>query len=315
MKFSFLPSAASNVADQTNSIFFALLCMSAFFLAIIFIPMIFILFKYRRTQKVDRTMPKLPHNLIEVTWMTIPLLMCLGFYVWASDVYFDEEKPPANAIEISVLGKQWMWKMEHAEGNSEIDDLHVPMGRPIKLTLASQDVIHSFFLPDFRIKQDVVPGRYTSEWFEAKKAGAYHIFCSQYCGADHAQMIGQLIVMKPADYEKWLESTSPGETLVQQGARRFRELGCSGCHMGSSIVHAPRLEGVFGKPVPLQDGQVVVADETYLRDCILTPALRVPGGYAPLMPSFQGHVSEDDLLSLIAYIKSLANVKVEGGMP
>ena len=315
MKFSFLPAGASDVADQTNSIFFSLVCMSVFFIAVIFIPLIFILIKYRRSRKVDRTMPKLPHNLIEVTWMVIPLLLCLGFYAWASEVYFDEERPPAHAIEINVLGKQWMWKMEHAEGNAEINELHVPLGRAVKLTLASQDVIHSFFLPDFRIKQDVVPGRYTTEWFEAKKPGSYHIFCSQYCGASHAQMIGQLIVMQPADYEKWLGTTSPGATLVQQGARRFRDLGCSGCHMGSSVIRAPRLEGVFGKPVPLQTGQVVVADETYLRDCILTPTLRVPGGYLPLMPTFQGHVSEEDLLQLIAYIKSLANLKVEGGTP
>jgi cytochrome c oxidase subunit 2 len=239
----------------------------------------------------------------------------MGLYAWASEVYFKEERPPLHAIEINVVGKQWMWKIEHGEGMSEIDQLHVPVGQIVKLTLASQDVIHSFFIPAFRIKQDVVPGRYTSEWFEATKPGTYHIFCSQYCGNSHAEMIGDLVALEPAAYQKWLTESSSGPTLAQRGARLFRDLGCSGCHMGNSIVHAPRLEGVYGKPVPLQNGEVVVADDTYLRDCILTPTLRVPGGYPPVMPTFQGHVTEDELFQLIAYIKSLANVTVEGGQP
>jgi cytochrome c oxidase subunit 2 len=252
---------------------------------------------------------------IEVTWTIIPLLLMMGLYAWASEVYLKEETPPLNAIEINVVGKQWMWKIEHGEGNAEINELHIPVGQPVKLTLASQDVIHSFFVPAFRLKQDVVPGRYTSEWFEATKPGTYHLFCSQYCGNSHAQMIGSVVAMEPAPYARWLAENSSGQTLAQQGARLFRELGCSGCHMGSAVVHAPRLEGIYGKPVPLQNGQVVVADDAYLRDCILTPTLRVPGGYAPLMPTFQGHVTEEEVFQLIAYIKSLANAPVPGGQP
>lgn len=315
MNFPILPVAASTSANQTDAIFYSLVGMSVLCLAIIFIPMLYVLFKYRSTQKVDRTMPKLPENAIEITWMAVPLTIMLGFWVWAGDAYFNEERPPDNAIEIHVVGKQWMWKIQHAEGNSEIDQLHVPIDRAIKLTLASQDVIHSFFVPAFRVKQDVVPGRYTTEWFTPTRPGIYHLFCSQYCGTSHAEMIGQVVVMLPAEYEQWLSQTSPGVTMVQRGARLFRDLGCSGCHMGSSVVRAPRLEGVFGKPVPLQDGRVVLADESYLRDCILMPTVHVPAGYAPVMPTFQGHVSEEELFQLIAYIESLANTQVEGGTP
>ncbi|HWD18659.1 MAG TPA: cytochrome c oxidase subunit II [Verrucomicrobiae bacterium] len=311
----FFPESASTIAPQSDAIFFALIALSAVVLLIIFGPMLYFLVKYRRTNRVNRKMPKLPTMAMEVTWTVIPMILMMGLYAWASEVYFKEERPPLHAMEIDVVGKQWMWKVEHGEGNAEINELHVPVGQAVKLTLASQDVIHSFFIPAFRIKQDVVPGRYTSEWFEATKPGIYHIFCSQYCGTSHAQMVGEVVAMEPAAYQRWLTEKSPGSTQAERGARLFRELGCSGCHMGSTVVRAPRLEGVYGKPVPLQNGEVAVADDAYLRDCILMPAARVPGGYAPLMPSFQGRVTEDELFALLAYIKSLANVKVEGGQP
>jgi cytochrome c oxidase subunit 2 len=198
-----------------------------------------------------------------------------------------------------------MWKIQHPEGNREINELHVPLGRIVKLTMTSQDVIHSFFLPAFRVKQDVVPGRYTTEWFKASRLGTYHLFCSEFCGTQHSAMGGRIIVMDPAAYEEWLVRGQPGSTLVQSGERLFRELGCSGCHVGPSIVRAPPLEGLFGMPVPLDNGQVVIADEAYLRDSILFPAKQIVGGYTNDMPSFQGRVSEEELLQLIAYIKSL----------
>lgn len=315
MNFPVLPVAASTSAQHTDAVFYSLVGLSLMVMVIVFGPMIFILFRYRRSQNVNRRIGYVPENAIEVTWMTVPFLIMLCFWGWAGVDYFDEERPPENAIQIDVVGKQWMWKLEHAEGNAEINQLHIPLNRPVKLTLASQDVIHSFFVPAFRVKQDVVPGRYTSEWFTPIKAGTYHIFCSQYCGTGHAAMIGEAIVMEPADYQRWLAQSSPGETMAQRGARLFRDFGCSGCHMGNSVVRAPRLEGIFGKPVPLQDGRVVLADETYLHDCILQPTVRVPAGYAPVMPSFQGQVSEEQLFQLIAYIKSLASTQVEGPTP
>src|ERR1051326_4777043 len=227
-------------------------------------------------------------------------------YAWGTKYYFEIERPPDSAMESDVVGKQWMWKVQHPEGNREINQLHVPVGRTVKLLLTSQDVIHSFYLPEFRIKQDVVPGRYTTEWFQARKIGNFHLFCSEYCGTSHSHMTGNVIVMSPADYQSWLAQGQPDSTLAQSGERLFRELGCSGCHVGNSVVRAPPLEGLFGKPVPLSDGDVVRADEGYLRDSILFPAKQIAAGYTDDMPSFNRKVSEEELLELIAYLKSLA---------
>jgi cytochrome c oxidase subunit 2 len=242
---------------------------------------------------------------IEVTWITIPLLLMMALFGWAADLYFREQRVPPGAMEINAIGKQWMWKVQHPEGNREINQLHVPMGRTIRVTLASQDVIHSFFLPAFRIKRDVIPGYYTTEWFRPTRVGTYHLFCAEYCGTQHSGMIGRVVVMTPEDYEQWLASGRPDTTLAQSGEKRFRELGCSGCHMGSSIVRAPPLEGLYGKPVPLQDGKIVTADEAYIRDSILLPNSQITVGYQPVMPTYQGRVTEEELLELIAYVKSL----------
>ena len=274
-------------------------------LIIIFVPMIYFLFNYRRGKPANRQPVQLPMFAIEITWTVIPTLLLMGFFAWGATHYFTIERPPPNGMEINVIGKQWMWKIQHPEGNREINELHVPVGRIVKLRLASQDVIHSFFLPEFRIKQDVVPGRYTTEWLKAKRAGTYRLFCSEFCGTQHSGMIGHVVVMELAEYEEWLIRGEPGSTLVQEGERLYRELGCSGCHAGQSVVRAPPLEGVFGKPVPLQSGEVVLADEGYIRDSILLPAKQIVGGYTNDMPSFQGRVSEEELLELVAYIKAL----------
>jgi len=231
----------------------------------------------------------------------------MGLFGWAAELYFHEERVPSGAMELSAVGKQWMWKVQHPEGNREINELHVPLGRDVKITLASQDVIHSFFLPAFRIKRDVIPGYYTTEWFRGTRLGEYHLFCAEYCGTKHSAMVGKVIVMAPAAYEQWLAAGRPDSTLSQAGERRFRELGCSGCHVGNSIVRAPPLEGIYGKPVPLEGGGFALADEGYLRDSILLPNSKIVAGYQPLMPTFQGKVSEEELLELVAYIKSLAN--------
>lgn len=307
MKFPFFPAQASQVAEQTDYLYWALSCLSGLMLLIIFVPMIYFLFKYRRGRIANRQPVNLPTYTMEITWTLVPLFLMMGFFAWGANHYFTIERPPPNGMEINVVGKQWMWKIQHPEGNREINELHVPVGRVVKLTLASQDVIHSFFLPEFRIKQDVVPGRYTTEWLKATRPGIYHLFCSEYCGTQHSGMIGRVVVMEPAAYEEWLSRGQPGSTLAQSGERLFRELGCSGCHMGQSSVRAPPLEGVYGKPVPLQDREFVTADEGYLRDSILLPAKQIVAGYTNDMPSFQGRISEEELVQLIAYLKSLAD--------
>jgi cytochrome c oxidase subunit II len=307
MKFPLFPEQASTVAEQTDYLYWGLTCLSALMMLIIFIPLIYFLFKYRRGKPADRRPLHLPTNRIEITWTVIPTLLMMVFFAWGANRYFVIERSPPDAMEIDVVGKQWMWKIQHPEGNREINELHVPVGRIVKLTLASQDVIHSFFLPEFRIKQDVVPGRYTTEWLKASHPGTYHLFCSEYCGTQHSGMIGRVVAMEPAAYEEWLIRGQPGSTMIQSGERLFRELACSGCHTGPSVVHAPPLEGIFGKPVPLQGGDFVIADEGYIRDSILFPAKQIVAGYTNDMPSFQGRVSEEELLQLAAYIKSLAN--------
>jgi cytochrome c oxidase subunit II len=305
MDFPILPPQASKVAAQTDDLYWGLICASAAVCLVVFVPMVYWIFKYRSGKPADRTPPKLSQNKIEIAWTILPLLIFMCFYVWGAKQYFLIERPPPDAMELNVVGKQWMWKIQHPEGNREINELHVPVGRMVKLTMTSQDVIHSFFLPAFRIKQDVVPGRYSTEWFKAERIGTYHLFCSEYCGTSHSRMGGWVVVMSPADYQDWLIRGRPDSTLVQVGERLFRELGCSGCHEGKSVVRAPPLQGVFGKPVPLSNGEVVTADEGYLRDSILFPAKQIVGGYTNDMPSFRGRVSEEQLLQIVAYLKSL----------
>ncbi len=307
MTFPVFPEAASKVAEETDNLYWGLICLSTLAVLVVLIPMVFFLFKYRHGKTADRTPLELPEIKIELTWTILPLLMMMCFYVWGAKHYFKIERPPTGAMDINVVGKQWMWKVQHPEGNREINELHVPLGRIVKLTMTSQDVIHSFFLPEFRIKQDVVPGRYTTEWFQPRELGTFHLFCSEFCGTSHSAMGGKVVVMKPADYERWLVAGQPGPSLVQQGEKLFREVGCSGCHSGSSVVRAPPLEGLFGKPVPLNNGEVVTADEGYIRDSILFPAKQITGGYTNDMPSFQGRLTEEQLFQLLSYIKSLGS--------
>lgn len=313
MNFPLFPDEASELARQTDYLYWALLCLSAVVLIVVFGPMIYFIFKYRRGRTADRSPVHLPEMKIEITWTVIPIIIFTGLFAWGANVYWAQERPPDGAMEINVVGKQWMWKIQHPEGNREINELHVPVGRLVKVTLASQDVIHSFYLPEFRIKQDVVPGRYTTLWFKANRTGTFHLFCSEYCGAQHSLMRGRIIVMTPAAYQRWLMNGEPAGSLVESGARLFREYGCSGCHVNSTTVRAPPLTGLYGRPVPLQSGQVVFADEAYLRDSILLPAKDIAGGYTNDMPSFQGRISEDDLFQIIAYLKSLGEATTEPG--
>ncbi len=307
MNFPIFPKEASTTAAETDHLYFILLGLSAFVLALVFLPIIFFLFKYRRGKRANRVDPHLPEMKMEVSWIIIPTLIALGIFVLGAKAYFNEEVPPANTLEINVVGKQWMWKIQHQEGNREINELHVPVNCAVKLTLASEDVIHSFFVPAFRIKQDVVPGRFVTEWFQPTRVGTYDFYCSEYCGADHSKMKGTVFVMSPMEYENWLTHGNVHSTLTQSGENLFRQLGCSGCHVNSKAVHAPPLEGLYQRLVPLSDGTFVRADDKYIRDSILLPVSQVVGGYQPVMPTYEGHISEENLLQLIAYIKSIGN--------
>lgn len=243
---------------------------------------------------------------LEIFWIVVPLLIFLAAYVWAANLYFQYARPPAHTLEIYVLAKQWMWKIEHANGRREINELHVPRGEAVKLVMTSQDVIHSFYVPAFRVKHDVLPGRYSVLWFQPTQAGVYHLFCAEYCGTDHSRMGGTVVVMEPEDFGRWLSGGSPTPTLAAAGEAKFRAFGCSGCHGASATVRAPPLEGIFGHDVPLANGQFARVDERYVRDSILLPNQDVAAGYENIMPSFAGRVSEEDILELIAYVKSLA---------
>jgi cytochrome c oxidase subunit II len=225
--------------------------------------------------------------------------------VWSSSLYFQNSEPPPGAMEIFVTGKQWMWKVEHPEGQREINELHVPLGRPVKLTMTSEDVIHDFFVPAFRVKKDVLPGRYTSLWFQPTKPGTFHLFCAQYCGAFHAGMLGSVIVVQPDEYERWLAGSVQGETLEAAGEKLFRENGCITCHLADGTGPAPSLDGVYGNAVHLTNGQTLTADDAYIRESILSPAAKIVNGYSPIMPSYQGQLSEEQILDLLAYIRSL----------
>jgi cytochrome c oxidase subunit 2 len=226
-------------------------------------------------------------------------------FVWGAMVFFHAQRPPRGAIEIYAVGKQWMWKFQHMDGQREINELHVPIGQPVKLTMISQDVIHSFFVPAFRVKQDVLPGRYTTVWFQATRTGRYHLFCAEYCGTQHSGMIGSVVVMEPAQYQAWLSGGGGEGSLAQSGEKLFQDLACNTCHRSDSGARGPDLAGIFGSQVTLQAGQKLVADEAYIRESILNPQAKLVMGFQPIMPTFQGQVSEEGLMSLVAYIKSL----------
>lgn len=307
MNFPVFPREASTIAALTDHLYYFLIGLSGVVIAVVFGPMVVFLFKYRRGRKAYRKPLQVSTTKIEITWTVIPTLISLGLFAWGAKVYFDEEVPPPNALQINVVAKQWMWKIQHQEGNREINALHIPVNRPVKLTMGSEDVIHSFYVPAFRTKQDVVPGRFTTEWFQPDRVGVYNFYCSEYCGAGHADMRGKIYVMKPADYEKWLKRTQPKDTLAQAGEKLFHEYGCSGCHVNSTAVHAPPLEGVYGHMVPLSDGSFVRADDKYIRDSILLPKSQVVAGYKPVMPTYKGRLTEDELFQVLAYIKSIGD--------
>jgi cytochrome c oxidase subunit 2 len=296
---------ASNFAPKVDDLFLFELAIALFFTLAIFGCIIYFCIRYRRRSDSEIP-PKMPkHYGLEATWTIVPFLIMVVMFFWGSDLYVKMKRPGAGGLEIHVIAKQWMWKIEHPEGVREIDELHVPVGVPVRLVLASQDVIHDFFIPAFRIKQDVVPGSYVTEWFNATRVGSYHLFCSQYCGSGHSTMVGTVVVMTEPDYQAWLAGALPSENAAASGKQLFTSFGCVQCHG----QRAPTLAGLYGSTVALQDGSTVVADEQYLRTSILDPSAQIVAGFPTIMPSYQGQISEEQLYQLIQYIKSLQPVR------
>ena len=313
------PEQASTFAPHVDALYWFLIGVTAFFSLLIGTLVVVFAIKYHRKSPDEVAQEVHESGLLEILWSVIPLALSLGIFVWGASLYFRIVRPPATAIDIYVTGKQWMWKLQHSDGHREMNELHVPIGQPVRLTMASEDVIHSFYVPAFRFKRDVVPGRFSVAWFEATKPGAYHIFCAQYCGTRHSNMIGWVYVMTPADYQAWLAVSSTGETLAARGARRFIQHGCNTCHGETPGARGPSLSGLYGKPVRLASGPTVVADETYIRESIVNPQAHLVAGYPAIMPTFQGLITEEGLLELVAYVKSLsepaAGAPAEGTVP
>lgn len=306
--FTLGPGSASTLAPRYDALFYALLGLTGVVALCICFLILWFCVKYRAGSPAKRSLSAEDAQRgtrgIELAWTVTPLMIFLGIFFWAARLYMDAVTPPDNAVPVYVVAKQWMWKLEHANGRQEINELHVPRGVPIKLVMTSQDVIHSFFVPAFRIKQDVLPARYVTLWFEATRDGDYHLFCAEFCGTDHSQMTGHIVVMEPADFQKWMAASSP-QSLAARGEAKFRAFGCAGCHSAGASVHAPRLEGLAGRPVALADGSTVIADARYLRDSILLPNKEIVAGYQPIMPSYTGQIDEEGVLELNAYIASL----------
>jgi cytochrome c oxidase subunit 2 len=302
--FPLWPARASTTAGSVDALFIFLLALSLLVSVAIFTMIVVFAVRYRRRRGVHAEQIE-GSTALEITWSVIPLFIFVVIFVWGAVIYFKERTPPRGATEVYVVAKQWMWKLQHEEGQREINELHVPVGRDVKMILTSQDVIHSFYVPAFRIKQDVLPGRYTTAWFRPTKAGIYHLFCAEYCGSQHSGMIGQVVVLEPAQYEAWLSGGGAPGSMASNGQNLFQQLGCSTCHRSDTQGRGPNLEGLFGKPVQLEDGRVVTADENYIRESILTPGAKIVSGFKPIMPVFQGLVSEEQLNALVAYVKSL----------
>jgi cytochrome c oxidase subunit 2 len=311
--FHLLPVSASTAAGRYDMLALAVFTLIGFVALAVLVLIVFFSIRYRKSSAADRSHAPATGRRIEVAWTVIPLLLFLAIYAWGAYDYARLYREPPNAMPVFVVAKQWMWKLEHASGRREIDELHVPLGQPVRLVMTSQDVIHSFYVPAFRIKQDVVPGRYTTIWFTPTQTGEFHLFCAEYCGTDHAGMHGRIVVMRPAEFTAWLQSGNTQPGIAARGFEQYRRYGCSGCHEAQSSVHAPDLHGLLGRTVHLQDGRTLVADEAYIRDSVLLPKKDVAAGFEPIMPSFAGQISEEDLLAIIEYIRSTGGSDARAG--
>jgi cytochrome c oxidase subunit II len=302
--FPLWPERASTFAVSVDYLFLFILVVCAFFAALIFLLVVFLAIRYRRRTPDERA-TQINNSLpLELMWTGVPICLAGIMFFWGAALFMRRTIVPPNAQEIYVVGKQWMWKIQHSSGRREINEMHIPVGTPIRLTMATEDVIHSFFIPAFRVKSDVVPGSYRTMWFQATKTGQFHLFCAEYCGTRHAGMGGWIYVMEPGEYQRWLSGSS-GMSVVASGEKLFQELGCVTCHKQDATGRGPSLYGVYGSKVTLQSGNTLVADDNYIRESILNPQAKIVAGHQPIMPTYQGLVSEEGLLQIIAYIKTL----------
>ena len=304
--FPIFPQQASAQAGQVDGIYFFMVAVTAFFSILIAALVIFFAIRYRRRHREEVGHAIHGSLALELMWTIIPFFIVMVMFAWGAKVFFDLYRPPAGAMEIYITGKQWMWKAQHMDGQREINELHVPVGRPVKLIMGSEDVLHSYFIPAFRVKADVIPGRYNVLWFTATTPGTYHLFCAEYCGTKHSGMVGSIVAMEPQDFQAWLAGGRGSESPVAAGEKLFSDLACNTCHRSDTQGRGPMLTGIFGKQVELQDGRTVLADEAYIRESIVNPQAKIVAGFQPLMPTFQGLVSEEQLLQLISYVRSLS---------
>lgn len=302
----FWPDSASSVSGQVNFFFVLMLVLCASVAVAIAVFLIYSTLRYHRRREDEMGRPTRYIISVEVAWIITPFLFFMGMFAWGSKLYFDIERPPGNVLKMYAVGQQWMWKLQHPEGQREINELHIPVGRPVELSMISQDVIHSFFVPAFRTKQDVLPGRYTTIWFKATEPGKYHLFCAEYCGTKHSGMIGWIYAMPPQDFQKWLTEGAAEGSLSSQGEKFFHQFGCANCHQFDRQGRAPYLRNLYGRTIEIEGGQTLVADESYIRESILNPNAKITYGFKPnLMPNYTGQLTEDQVLALISYVKAL----------
>ncbi|HEY9153726.1 MAG TPA: cytochrome c oxidase subunit II [Opitutaceae bacterium] len=299
------PGNASTLAPEVDLVFWVLCLISTLLVAFLVVVNLVFLIKYRRGSPAYRGPLPIESWKVEATWITATTIAFLYFFFWGARIYLKMEQTPADAYQVTLIGRQWMWDVRHPNGRREFNTMHVPLGQNIAVQLSSEDVIHSFYVPAFRVKQDVVPGKTVTAWFNATREGEYPFYCSEFCGTKHSAMIGTIVVQSPEAYGQWLDAGTRSEEMVQHGRELFIKYNCAGCHDQPSTIHAPSLVGIYNREVPLSTGKFVRADERYIRDSILLPTKDIVAGFQPIMPSFQGVVNEADLLDLINYIKSL----------
>jgi cytochrome c oxidase subunit II len=310
--FPLFPQQASTVAASVDALYFFMVAVTAFFSVLIAAAVIIFAIRFRRRAEAEVGHPSHGSLVLELTWTVIPLGIAMVMFVWGATVYFKLAAAPNDAMDVYVIGKRWMWKMQHVTGQKEINELHVPVNQPMKLIIGSEDVIHSFYIPAFRVKMDAVPGRSTTLWFQATKVGEYQLFCAEYCGTSHSKMLGRVVVMEQPDFQAWLGGGRQTGTLAEIGQRLFTEMGCITCHTGDSTARGPQLQGLFGTQVTLANGDQVVADESYIRESLMAPQSKLVAGFPPLMPTYQGRLSEEQIVALIEHIKSMAGRATPG---
>ena len=303
--FQLFPEQASTIAASVDHLYLFLIALTVFFVLFIFGLVVFFAIRYRRRNDDEQPEAIEGNHALEIAWSVIPLIIVMVIFVWGTSLFLEMVRQPADATPIYVVGKQWMWKIQHPDGHSEINQLHVPVGHKFQLVMTSEDVIHSFYIPAFRVKQDVVPGRYSSAWFEATKEGTYHLFCAEYCGTSHSGMRGEVIVMSAAAYEDWLGGETGSSSMADAGEKLYTGMACSTCHSDDSEGRGPSLRGLFERNVILENGKIITPDEAYVRESILEPQAKTVRGFGPIMPTYEGQLSEEQILQIIAYIKTL----------